>query len=182
VSKYGMLVRVLDGIRAEAGAAKFNSLYANGSDKDEQIWQARARAYIHLYLEVMFGLTEFKEREEYITDGSGDGGIDGYYIDRDARKILLIQSKFRTTKENFERKPIRVEEILLMQVRRIMGGERLDEHGISYNGKILGLQRRVYEIPDIGRYTTHVVMIAEPSWSISLSSRTADRWLSPGNY
>jgi hypothetical protein len=102
LSKYEMLVRVLDGIRAESKDTKFRSVYAVDSSNDEEIRQARSRGYIHLYLKVQFGLDDFTEREVYVTDGSQDGGIDGYYIDEQLRRIFLIQSKFRTTEENFE--------------------------------------------------------------------------------
>ncbi len=155
-----MLVRVLDGIRAEGKATKFESLYANGSENTEYIWQARSRAFIHLYLKVMFGIADFTEREAYVTDGGRDGGIDGYFIDLDERIIILIQSKFRTTKDNFESKPIRLDEILSMQVRRVLSGEETDDDGELYNGKINGLQRRVSEIPDLGRYSYKIVIIA----------------------
>ncbi len=155
-----MLVRVLDGIRAEATGTKFASLYACDSASVQDIWQARSRAYVHLYLKVMFGITDFKDREAYVTDGGQDGGIDGYYIDTDSRTIFLFQSKFRNTEENFERKPIELEEILSMQIKRILGGEELDEDGVKYNGKIAGLQRKVSEILDLGRYSFKIVIIA----------------------
>ena len=157
MSRYQILVRVLDGIRAEAAKTRFTSLYAVGSQPPDQVWQARARAYVHLYLKVMFGLTEFEEREQYVTDGPQDGGIDGYFIEKTSRKIILIQSKFKITEDNFENKPIELED---MQIRRVLGGEESDENGVKYNGKIAGLQRKVSEIPDLGRYSYCIVMIA----------------------
>ncbi len=160
LSRYEMLVRVLDGIRAEATGTKFASLYACDSASTQDIWQARSRAYVHLYLKVMFGITDFKDREAYVTDGGQDGGIDGYYIDTDSRTIFVFQSKFRNTEENFERKPIKLAEILSMQIKRILGGEEIDEDGVKYNGKIAGLQRKVSEILDLGRYSIKVVIIA----------------------
>ena len=60
----------------------------------------------------MFGITDFKTRENTITDRSYDGGIDGYFISEESKKIYLIQSKFRTTEKNFEEKEIMLEEIL----------------------------------------------------------------------
>lgn len=160
MSRYDMLVRVLDGIRNEAKGTKHASLYANGSSEQEEIWQARSRAYIHLYIKVMFGIYDFSERESFVTDGGFDGGIDGYFIDSEKRSIFLIQSKFRRNSDNFERKPIDVDELLSMQIKRIMSGEEFDYSGHNYNGKILGLQRRIREIPDIGRWSTCVVIIA----------------------
>lgn len=155
-----MLVHVLDGIRAEAIGTKYEHTYANGSAISEGIWQARSRAYIHLYLKVMFGIIDFSEREVYVTDGSGDGGIDGYFIDADSHTIILIQSKFRHTEENFEKKPIEIAEILSMQIKRIIEGENVDETGVKYNRKIAGLQRRISCVSDLGRYTYRVVIIA----------------------
>ena len=115
---------------------------------------------MHLYLKVMFGLMEFAERESLITDGSNDGGIDGYYIDQESRRIYLIQSKFRNTEQNFESKEIEVGEILVMDIRRITGGKTENSNGEAYNGKIQGLIRRISEIPNIGRYTYQVVILA----------------------
>jgi hypothetical protein len=101
-----MLVRVLDGIRSEARGTKFASIYACDSETIEEIWQARARAYIHLYLKVKFGLSDFGDREAYVTDGGRDGGIDGYFIDSQLHIVYLIQSKFRNSEDNFETKQI----------------------------------------------------------------------------
>jgi len=145
-----MLVRVLDGIRSESAGTRYAARYAVGSMDADDIWQARSRSYVHLYLKVMFGLTDFQERETYVTDGTQDGGIDGYFIDTNTRTIFLLQSKFRNTEENFENKPIELEELLSMQIKRVLSGEESDERGVKYNGKILGLQRRVSEILDIG--------------------------------
>ena len=105
MSRYEMLVRVLDSISAEAAGTPFEKRYLTSATDIELVWQARARSYVHLYLKVMFGLTELSERERYITDGGYDGGIDGYYIDREDLAIYILQSKFRNTQENFESKP-----------------------------------------------------------------------------
>jgi hypothetical protein len=98
--------------------------------------------------------------EKYITDGSFDGGIDGYYIDEVTKTIYLIQSKFRNTQRNFETKKIEIEEILCMDVNRILNGESGDENGNEYNGKIKQLQREISGLPDIARYRYRVVLIA----------------------
>jgi hypothetical protein len=155
-----MLVRVLDGIRSESAGTKYEKRYAVGSDVTEDVWQARARAYVHLYLKVMFGIADFGTREAFVTDGGRDGGIDGYYIDPKERLIFLIQSKFRHTEENFESKPIELEELLSMQIKRVLGGDEIDEDGVKYNGKILGLQRKLGEIFDLGRYSYSVIVLA----------------------
>lgn len=131
----------------------------DSADLDE-IQMARSKAFIHLYLKVMFGIAEFAERESYVTDGSQDGGIDGYYIDSEARRIYLLQSKFRNTMRNFEQKEIAPEELLVMDIDRITRGNKDNSEGIAYNGKIQGLIRRIAEIADIARYNYHVAIIA----------------------
>ena len=54
-----MLVRVLDGIRNEAVGTRLAARYAIAATETDDIWQARSRAYVHLYLKVMFGITGF---------------------------------------------------------------------------------------------------------------------------
>jgi hypothetical protein len=160
VGKYRILLRILDAIRAEAGQTKFTAKYARGTTDAELIGQARGRAFIHLYLKVMFGLTDFAEREQFVTDGSHDGGIDGYYIDRDSKRIYLLQSKFRNTEKNFESVSIKPDEILVMDIDQITSGATQDASGNEYNGKILGLVRKISEISDIARYNYHVAILA----------------------
>ena len=155
-----MLCRVLDGIRNEASLTKFETLYAIGSQNDEDVRQARSRAYVHLYLKVMFGIAAFDDREPYVTDGTRDGGVDGYYIDTKARIIFLIQSKFRHSESKYETEGIGIEDLFSMQIKRILSGEECDLDGIRYNGKILGLQRQISDVPDLGRYSYRVIIIA----------------------
>lgn len=160
MQRYSILVRILDRLCAEASGTKWASLYAVGSKDEEAIAQARARAFIHLYLKVMFGEADFARREHCITDGGYDGGIDGYYIDTETKCIYLVQAKFRRTHTNFEGKIITPEELLVMDIDRVLAGELTDEDGNSYNGKIQGLQRAVRDLPDITRYTYVVVVLA----------------------
>jgi hypothetical protein len=75
-----MLLRILDALRAEARGTKWDQQYATDSADQDSIQQARGKAFIHLYLKVMFEIADFAERESYVTDGADDGGIDGYYI------------------------------------------------------------------------------------------------------
>jgi hypothetical protein len=158
-----MLLRILDAIRKESADTKWDKQYAHSSSEPDAIKQARSKAFIHLYLKVMFGLADFSMREAFITDGNNDGGIDGYYIDRDTRRIYLIQSKFRSTEMNFETKEIDIGELLVMDIDRITGGKPENAKGETYNGKIQGLIRRISEIPDIARYNYHVVILANCS-------------------
>ncbi|EPV8385506.1 AIPR family protein [Enterobacter cloacae] len=157
--KYEMLVNILDKIRMEA-PANLEKTYKPNPDEMEKINAARARAFIHLFLKVNFGLMEFKEREKNITDSSYDGGIDGYYIDKEDRLVYLIQSKFRTTKTNFESKDISYDEILCMDVERILKGESHDEAGNEYNGKIKQLQRELSETDNITKFNYKIIILA----------------------
>ncbi len=157
--RYETLIRILDQIRSEAPSQQ-SSRYRPDPADVEKINQARARAFIHLYMKVMFGISDFSIRERTITDASGDGGIDGYHIDDETKTIYLIQSKFRIHERNFESKEIELEELLMMDISRIMEGEVVDEAGIEYNGKIKQLQREISSLPDVGRFSYRIVILA----------------------
>jgi hypothetical protein len=160
MSKYSMLLNILDQIREEAKSTPFTARYVNATTDPEQISQERVRAFIHLYLKVSFGLLNFVEREHFITDGSYDGGIDGYFINTEQRIVYFMQSKFRTTESNFTSKQIALEEQLAMDLTRILEGHEQDENGNKYNGKIIGLQREIRSIEDIARYKYRVIILA----------------------
>jgi len=100
----------------------------------------------------MFGLASFDIRERFITDGPEDGGIDGYYIDKDTKRIYLIQSNFRNTDCNFERKEISESELLAMDIDNITAGHTKNAAGVLYNGTILGLIRELAALEGIARY------------------------------
>ena len=158
MSNYSILLNILDKIRSEAPASLTS--YLPASNEIEKINQARAKAYIHLFLKANLGLLEFAQRESFVTDGTYDGGIDAYYIDDKTKIILFIQSKFRTTDDNFENKEISVEEILKMDIDRILKGETTHENGVPYNSKILGMQNKMQNISDIARYRYEVILLA----------------------
>src|SRR5690606_19304723 len=103
-NKYDSLVNILDRLRFDA-PLEFKRYRPNNSD-EVALNQARSRTLIHLYLKVNFGILDFKARERLITDQSYDAGIDAYYIDKDNKRVVIIQSKFRTSKENFDNKNI----------------------------------------------------------------------------
>jgi hypothetical protein len=157
--KYEILVNILDKIRAEP-QEKHLAKYQPPLNEPEKINNARSRAFVHLYLKVLFGLQEFEEREWHVTDGSYDGGIDGYFIDQSTKTVYLIQAKFRPKVANFEGKDISLEEVLRMDINRILEGEQSDENGNAYNGKIKQLQREISDLSDIARYTYKVVLLA----------------------
>src|SRR5262245_514865 len=111
--KYVTLIRILDKFRDEA-PVEFKT-YHPPEDDVEKVNQARAKAYIHLYLMVTCGLTDFAERQALICDGGYDGGLDAYHIDTENKRIRLIQSKFRPLEQNFEGKAIEADELVKME-------------------------------------------------------------------
>ncbi|ALM48554.1 AIPR protein [Flavobacterium psychrophilum] len=160
MTKYHILLNILDTIVTQANG-KFPKKYPPKKNaSDEELNQARSRAFIHLFLMVKFGILDFSERERFLTDGSFDGGIDGYYINSENKTIYFIQSKFRTNIKNFETKEILLEEILLMDLNRILNGETTDEDGNEYNGKIKQLQREIGNTENIARYSYQVIILA----------------------
>lgn len=158
MTKHDILVKILDAICANA-PSDFRSYYFEGKNQEE-IDNLRSKAFIHLYLYVKYGISDFKLRHDLITDGPNDGGIDAYYIDEDKRKINIIQAKYRTTKKNFENTDIDIDELIVMDVERIMQGEDKDEKGNKYNGKIQGFQSKISKIGDIARYDFNIVILA----------------------
>ena len=170
MSKYDDLINILDKLRYEA--PKDNRRYYPDETDVEKVNQARSRAYIHLFLKVKFGIIDFDQREEKITDGPSDGGIDGYFIDKRSKTIYLIQSKFRITDKNFRNKEIAMEELLAMDVNRIMHGEDKDENDNAYNGKVQGLIRNINEISDMPNWTTKVVILANVNLNVKSRLRT----------
>lgn len=159
MTRYEILRNILAAIIGEA-PARYSKLYEKDSSKVEQFNNALSRAFIHLFLKVRFDLLDFEEREYFVTDGGNDGGIDGYYIDREHKLIYLFQSKFRANENNFHDKEITMKEMLAMDIQRILDGEKQDENGIDYRGKIYQLQRDISEIDDVPRYTYKVVIFA----------------------
>jgi len=159
MSKYDLLVRILDNVRREGNIAGYTRYFPD-PPSDGELNQARSRAYIHLFLKVSFGLLDFVSREKYITDGSDDGGVDGYFVEPEQKLIYFLQSKFRITESNFENKKISLEEIASMDISRITSGETSDVTGKPYNAKIQELIRSIARIADISRYKYQVILIA----------------------
>jgi hypothetical protein len=87
---YQVLLSTLDSLVREA--PKSYKIYHPRKGDLEKVNQARAKAFIHLFLKVRFGVLDFKERQALVCDGTQDGGIDAYYIDGDNRIVYLIQS------------------------------------------------------------------------------------------
>ena len=159
MTRYEILRNILAGILNEA-PEKYSKLYEKDPNRTDQYNNSLSRAFIHLFLKVRFDLLDFEQREYYVTDGGNDGGIDGYFIDKEQKVIYLFQSKFRANENNFHDKEITLKELLAMDIQRILEGNQCDEKGIDYRGKILQLQREVNEIDDIPRYTYKVIIFA----------------------
>lgn len=157
--RYKTLCNVLDTICAEA-ANGLSVYHPPGTNKDAVI-QARSRALLHLYLKAKFGVIAFDERERFVTDGPGDGGVDAYYIDERTKQIHILQSKFRASAENFSSSEITPYDLLKMDVVRILKhGAKKDEQGRAYNSKILSHLVKDYQrIPDIANYSTKVILL-----------------------
>lgn len=155
--KYETLLNTLDKICEEA-PDNFVS-YKVDKSNIESLNQARSKAFIHLFLKVKCGIASFSGRHNFITDGTQDGGVDAYYIDRENKKILLIQSKFRTTKDNFEKKKITANDLVCMEVQRILKGEEKDSRGNSFSAKIKTFQSEWSKISDQAYYKYCVMIL-----------------------
>lgn len=158
MSKYQTLVTILDELRKEA-PTQYKKYYPLDTEIDK-VNHARSLAFIHLFLKVKFGLLEFTERENYITDGTDDGGVDGYFIDYENEHIYFIQSKFRNNGENFENVNIELDEILKMELDRITKGETEGLNGRQYNSKIQALIASINEISNKPKWKEFVIILA----------------------
>jgi hypothetical protein len=157
-NRYKILIRILDQLRNEA-PPEYKS-YHPVEENIEALNAARAKAFIHLFMKVYFGMLDFSAREQHVTEGTDDGGIDAYYIDVDRKVIYFIQSKFRHSEHNFEEKNIELEELLKMDIDRILNGEISSESGLPYNSKIQQMAEIIRKIDDIGRYNYRVIILA----------------------
>lgn len=163
MSKYNDLVNILDRICDEA--PKENKRYHPDSTDTEKVNQARSRAYIHLFLKVKFGLTDFLDRENFVTDGPSDGGLDAYFIDDNEKSIYFIQSKYRNTDRNFTNKEITMlsdetiysdkvgkrnkAEVMVTNPQIINGGQTAYTLSILYDKHLLDNTLEVFEGKDV---------------------------------
>ena len=155
--KYETLLNTLDKI-CEAAPDNFVS-YKVDKNNIESLNQARSKAFIHLYLKVKCGMASFLERHDFITEGTQDGGVDAYYIDRENKKTYLIQSKFRTTKDKFEKGKITANGLVRMEVQRILKGEEKDSRGNPFSDKIRKFQNEWSKISDQAYYKYFVIIL-----------------------
>ena len=157
-SKYEILVNVLDDI-CNSAPSRYSSYHLKGKS-EEEINKHRSLAYIHLFLLVKFGVQDFVSRAEMITDGIDDGGIDAYYVDNTHKVIYIIQSKFRMTEDNYQEKEIDPTEIIAMELRNILKGNKNTNYGKKYNGKILAMQRRISNLENRALYNIKIILLA----------------------
>lgn len=155
--KFRLLVNVLDKLSDEAPSS-YKTYHPSG-DEPELVDKARSLSFIHLLLKVKFGVLDFMERHKLITDGTNDGGLDAFFIDRDQKRLFLIQSKFRTNAKNFSGKSMEAEDLLKMEVSRITKGESEDTNGNRYNDKVLSFQAEIRLIRDIAKYEYIVLFL-----------------------
>ncbi|NQU77385.1 AIPR family protein [Candidatus Falkowbacteria bacterium] len=155
--QYRTLLNTLDKICGEAPDSFVS--YKPNKKNIEKLNQARSKAFIHLFLKVKCGMTNFSERHKYITDGSQDGGVDAYYIDSENKKIFFIQSKFGTTKNNFEKNKITANDLVKMEIKRILEGEKEDGRGNSFSSKIKKFQNEWSKISDQAYYEYIVIIL-----------------------
>lgn len=81
--------------------------------------------------------------------------------------IHFIQSKFRTTEENFNKKNIELDELLKMDVDRITEGIDENERGIKYNSKIKKLLSKIQEIDNLSRWKYNIIILANVKGNIT---------------
>ena len=156
--RYDTLCKILDSLCDEAPSTA--RIYHPPAGDQQKLIHARSRVLLHLFLKARFGLLNFADREPCVTDGAYDGGINAYFINENAKTTYVLQSKFRATADNFSDKTVSAEDLLKMDIKRILNGERRDELGNLYNEKIRnGLQKALRRIPDMGAYTTKVILL-----------------------
>ena len=110
-------------------------------------------------MKVKLGQIDFRVRHSYITDGSQDGGLDAYFIDTENKKLYLIQSKFRTTEDNFTAKSLTADDLVRIEIRRILKGEETDSSGKEFNNKIKRFQAEWSQISDQANYSYKVIIL-----------------------
>ncbi|MBM9499221.1 AIPR family protein [Leptospira sp. 201903071] len=156
-SKYSMLLKVLDRLNLEAPAS-YKTYHPDDSDV-AGLDKARSLSFIHLFLKVKFGITDFLDRHKLITDGTQDGGLDAYFIDHEQKKLYLIQAKFRNNSQNFDSKSMSTDDLIKMEVSNLIKGVKEDSNGVQFNAKILAFQSELQRIRDIARYDYQVILL-----------------------
>ncbi|UJA59056.1 AIPR family protein [Enterobacter hormaechei] len=156
--KHDTLLGILESLRCEA-PSNYKRYHISETTTRSHVYSL---CYIHLYLKVRHGLVDFNQRENFITDGPGDGGVDAYYIDEESKKIYFIQSKYRDNHINFAKKEINVEDLAAMELDQILDGHKESHSGIKFNSKIINLQDKISQL-NIAKYSYHIIILANCS-------------------
>jgi len=156
--KYDTLIKILDSIRHQA--PKVPDLSRFHSKKPDDIDYTRGQAFIHLLLWVKFGIDTFEQRNQFITDGPSDGGLDAYFISQQERIVYLVQSKFKKTSTGFATESIDTTDLVKMELDRILQGQPQDTNGTRYNPKVNEFQSNYTEATRKAIYTQRVLFLA----------------------
>ena len=155
--RYKLLMKVLDQIRLNA-PEEYRSYRVSEGDA---VQRARSKSLLHLFLLVKFGVADFRQRHDFITDGPGDGGVDAYYIDGKEKRLYLVQAKFRA--EGTQERSVTADELVRMHIRSILQGEKYyydrRDQKVEFNAKIRRLQEQWGRLPDQANYEYCVIIL-----------------------
>ncbi len=157
MNKYNVLVKIIDKIRVNAESNLDLYLPENGK---VDIEGARSRALIHFFIKSYFGILDFKQRENLVTEGANDGGIDAYYINNEEKLVYLIQAKFRNSARGYVKTDIDNKDLWRMDLERVTTGEKKSFDGHQYNKKILEFQKKLRNLKNPSEYKFVVVLVA----------------------
>lgn len=157
-SKFTALIKILDNIRDQVPKTpKYSRFY---SKKSDDVVYSRGQAFIHLLLWIKFGVDTFEERNNLITDGPHDGGLDAYYISQSEKIVYLVQAKFKSNKNSFAKDSIDTSDLVKMELDRILRGKKEDTNGTSYNSKVLDFQSNHDDATKKNYHSVKVVFLA----------------------
>ena len=156
--KYNTLLKILDSIRNQAPNTTEYSRFRSKNPVDIQY--SRGQAFIHLFLLVKFGLENYEVRQQFICDGSQDGGLDAYFISPTQKFVYLIQSKFKNTGAGFANESLAASDLVRIEVDRILQGNSQDSNGSVYNPKILEFQLNYSQATRKQIFTPKVIFLA----------------------
>jgi len=160
-ARFKILISIIDKIIESAPKEREFIKYQINPSNLESINNARARAFIHLFLKSEFGIEGFKEIESHISDDTNDGGLDAYYINKDKRVIYLIQSKFRNI--DFNGKGITFDELDKTEYKAIIRGsttyKNIKDEDLTFNKKVREFQSMISQ-PEYNDYAFEVILLA----------------------
>lgn len=179
-NRFNTLINILDKIIEKNSA--ISPLFKIDNSNPESLNAIRCRAFIYLYFESEFNISDFSSIESYITEGGNDGGLDAYYIDNPKKIIYLIQSKFR--KNKFENKLISADELAKMEVERILLGrdDYFDKNGnkLPFNSKIKKFQETISVLENYEKKVIILANVKKPNGKDLYSEKTIKKLI--GDY